>query len=117
MLKRTIAAGLSFLLLSTTVARADDGFECLRRLKGGTVKWDMDWQKDRSDDGVRYRIVGITESQPQKNLHEVAMELQAVGPASISNRVSHIRMDHAAELFCQRAEGTVSRETQFARAR
>ncbi len=113
-LSLTLLAGF---MLTGATAFADDGFGCLRKLQGGTVRWDMDWQRDRADHDVQYRIVGISESQPQRNLHEVAVELLAVGPATIQKRVSRIRMDHAAELFCRRASPVVTRESTFVQAR
>jgi len=79
-----------------------DEFDCVRALLGGTVKWDLDWQRDRTDQDVTYRVVNITESQVHRNLREVAVELLAEGNAKIAKRVSRIRLDHAAEMFCKR---------------
>jgi len=97
-------AFISILVILALFSSASaDQFDCLRRLQGGVVRWDMDWQRDRTDHEVLYKIVNISESQPQKNLHEVALELVALGPSKISKRVSRIKMDYAAEMFCMRA--------------
>jgi hypothetical protein len=90
-------------LLGVSLAAADDGLDCLRKLKGGTVTWDMDWQRDRKDHDVPYRIVNITEGKANPNQTEIALELVAMKTAALERRVSRIRMDHAAELFCMRA--------------
>lgn len=94
---------LSLVIIFVSVPVFADDFDCLRKLNGGSVMWDMDWQRDLSDNNVIYRIVRVTESNPQKNLHEIALELLAEGPAKFPKRISRIRMEHAALLFCARA--------------
>jgi len=105
---------LFIMSFSSANVKADE-FDCLRDLVGGTVKWDMDWQRDRTDQDVTYRVVNVTESQIQKNLKEVAVELLAEGPAKIHKRVSRIRMDYAAEIFCKRANPRIAPATEMVR--
>jgi len=105
---------LSLILVLPFAAHADE-FDCVRELVGGTVKWDMDWQRDRSDQDVTYRVVNITESQIHKNLREVAVELLAVGNAKISKRVSRLRLDYAAEMFCKRGTPPVKEASSLVR--
>jgi hypothetical protein len=113
-MKRLVVLALLFSLLPVSSSFSDE-FDCIRNLKGGTVKWDMDWQRDRVDQDVTYRIVNITESQIQRNLREVAVELLAEGGAKVPKRVSRIRMDYAAEIFCKRGAPAVKEPSVLVR--
>jgi len=116
--KRGIRLFCFFLILPVSISWADE-FDCVRALVGGTVRWDLDWQKDRTDQDVTYRIVNTTESQVHRNLREIAVELLAEGGAKVPKRVSRIRMDYAAEMFCKRGTlaakevGTLVRTTEM----
>lgn len=105
-MKKLLKLSLVVLILPLSVCRADD-FDCVRALMGGTVRWDMDWQRDRADQDVVYRIVKMTESRVHRNLGEIAVELLAEGNAKVTKRVSRIRLDYAAELFCKRGTPAV----------
>ena len=95
-----------FSILPVGISNADD-FDCVRALMGGTVRWDMDWQRDRTDQDVTYRVVKMTESQVHRNLREIAVELLAEGNAKIPKRISRIKLDYAAEIFCKRGTPAV----------
>ena len=103
-----------FFILPVSIVCADE-FDCVRDLVGGTVKWDMDWQRDRTDQDVTYRIVNITESQVHRNLREVAVELLAEGSAKVVKRVSRIRLDYAAEMFCRRGTPAIKEPSVLVR--
>jgi hypothetical protein len=114
-MKRLVVLICLSVILPISSAYGDE-FDCVRNLLGGTVKWDMDWQRDRTDQDVTYRIVNITESQIHRNLHEVAVELLAEGSAKVSKRVSRIRLDYAAEMFCKRGTMAVKEPSSLVRA-
>ncbi len=105
----------SFLFfLSCSIAWADD-FACLRVLQGGTVRWDMDWQKDRTDHDVVYKIVQVSEVPLRKHENEMILELVAEGPAKNIHRTSKIHLEHAADLFCSRATRAVAPSVRMVR--
>lgn len=105
---------LFLFLLPVNLSFADD-FDCVRALMGGTVRWDMDWQRDRTDQDVTYRVVKMTESQVHRNLREIAVELLAEGNAKIPKRISRIRLDYAAEIFCKRGTPAIKQTGNLVR--
>jgi hypothetical protein len=92
---------LCFALLCAASAQAND-LDCLLTLKGRLVRWDADWQRDRSDMDTPYRVVSVLDTHGDGGMREVVLQLSAIGQASISERTAKIRLDHAAYMLCSR---------------
>lgn len=76
--------------------------DCLRGLEGRVVRWDADWQRDRSDMDVRYTIRSVTDQNAEGGIREIVVALEAADPARLPERTARIRLDHAALMFCGR---------------
>lgn len=91
-------------LFSGTAAVADDDLACLGKTLHQVVQWDHEWQRDKQDHGVRYRVLNVSESQPRQGPKAYVIQLQAIGAAQQPLRTATITKDLAARLFCDRTE-------------
>ncbi len=105
-MSRSLLAAVAILLVACSLrtARADDDLSCLERTTQQVVQWDREWQGDKRDHGVRYRVMSLQEYHPKEGPKGYQLKLQALGAAREPLRVATITKDLAARLFCERVE-------------
>ncbi|MFN8392323.1 MAG: hypothetical protein U0136_18665 [Bdellovibrionota bacterium] len=103
MFRKLIMHAFALTVLMTLVAVKDtsaaSNLDCVADAQGRTLRWNSSWDKDRSDNGIQYKIVSVTQID-RIPTRKITLELKALEPASHSVRTAVVDYEDKARAFC-----------------